>query len=127
MRGSSMRVVCAAAALSLFAAVPVLAGEDSVRREGSCSGPGEWRLRVSRESATTIRVRFRIENVHPGESWQLFLSDNGTRILAATKVTNADGEVRVGKITSDRSGTDRVKGSGVNVTSGGSCDGAVTY
>ena len=100
---------------------------DSTRRVGSCSGPGDWRLRVSRESATTIRVRFDIEHVDPGESWQLFLSDDGTGIFARTKVADARGELRAVKVTTDRAGTDKIKASGVNVTAGGSCDGTIRY
>jgi hypothetical protein len=134
MRGRAFRILCCAAALALPTAVltlpaaPALAGRDSIRREGSCSGgPGDWHLRVSRESASTIRVRFDLEHVDPGDSWQLFLSDNGTRIFAGTRVADAGGELHVKKVTADRSGTDRVKGSGVNVSSGGSCDGSLRY
>jgi hypothetical protein len=120
-------MICAAAVVSLLAAVPAQAGA-AVLREGSCSGgPGDWRLRVRRESASTIRVRFDIENVDPGDSWQLFLSDNGTRIFSGTRVADAQGELHAIKITANRSGPDRVKASGVNITSGGSCDGALTY
>ena len=128
MRRRASRVICTATALSLLAVVPAQAGVRVVR-EGSCSGgPGDWRLRVRRESATTIRVRFDIENVDPGDTWQLFLSDNGTRIFAGTRVADAQGALHAIKITADRAGTDRVKGSGVNITDGGSCDGAaVTY
>jgi hypothetical protein len=134
MRPRPFRFARAATLLALLAALlaptatPAVAGGDTVRRHGSCSGgPGDWRLRVSRESASTIRVRFDVERVDPGDSWQLFLSDNGTRIFAGTRVVDADGDVRAVKITADRSGTDRVKGSGVNVTSGGSCDGSLRY
>ena len=112
---------------SLLAVVPAQAGVRDLR-EGSCSGgPGDWRLRVRRESATTIRVRFDIEHVDPGDSWQLFLSDNGTRIFAGTRVADAKGELHATRITADRSGTDRVKASGVDITAGGSCAGALTY
>jgi hypothetical protein len=127
MRGRTFRIICAAAAFSLLAAIPALAGGDSARRVGSCSGPGDWRLRVSRESATRIRVRFDIEHVDPGESWQLFLSDDGIGIFARTKIADAQGELRAVKVTSDRAGTDHIKASGVNVTAGGSCDGALKY
>lgn len=120
-------MVCALAVVSLLAVVPAQAGVRDLR-EGSCSGgPGDWRLRVRRESATAIRVRFDIEHVDPGDSWQLFLSDNGTRIFAGTRVADANGELHAIRITADRSGTDRVKASGVNITDGGSCDGALTY
>ncbi len=126
MRESALWVICAVAALWLLIDVSGLAW-GAVLREGSCSGPGEWYLRVSRESATALRVRFRIENVRPGDSWQMFLSDNGSGILARTKVADSDGEVRVGTITRDLSGTDRIKGSGVNISASGSCDGAATF
>ena len=94
---------------------------------GSCSGPGDWRLRVSRESTNSIRVRFDIERVDPGESWQLFLSDNGVAIFARTRVADAQGELRAVKITADRSGRDLIKGSGVNISAGGSCNGSLKY
>jgi hypothetical protein len=127
MRGTALRVICAAATLSMLAAFPALATGTSVQREGSCSGPGHWRLRASRESATTIRVRFDIEHADPGDSWQLFLSDNGTRIFAGTRVVDPKGELHVTKVTADRSGKDRIKASGVDITAGGSCSGALTY
>jgi hypothetical protein len=121
------RILALAVSALLVGVGPAAAGGGSVRHEGSCSGPGDWHLRVSRETATTLKVRFDIEHVDPGDSWQLFLSDNGHRIYSATKVAGADGEVHAKKITSDRAGTDRVKASGVDVTSGGSCDAALTY
>jgi hypothetical protein len=43
-----------------------------------------------------------------GSTWQLFLSDNGVRILATTKIVGSGGEVRAAKITGDRSGVDHI-------------------
>ena len=127
MLGTTLRITCAVAALSLVVAAPALAGGNSVRRAGSCSGHGGWDLRVSRENAKTISVRFDIEQVHPGDSWQLFLSDDGMGIFAGTRIADPDGELRAIKLTSNRSGADQIKGSGVNVTAGGSCIGAVKF
>ena len=62
-------------------------------------GAADWRLRVAAEDADTLRVRFRIEDVAPGQSWQLFLSDNGTRIFSATRSSGSQGEIRVNKQT----------------------------
>jgi hypothetical protein len=103
------------------------AGVEDVTRSGSCSGRGDWKLRVRRETASTVRVRFDIEHVRPGDTWQLYLSDNGTRIFSASRVADSEGELRAVRITANRSGTDHVKGSGVNVTAGGTCDGALAY
>jgi hypothetical protein len=116
------------AVLTLFATSSLAwAGGDDVTRSGSCSGRGDWKLRVRRETATTIKVRFDIERVQPGDTWQLYLSDDGTRIFSASRVVDAEGELRAIKLTANRSGTDHVRGSGVNVTAGETCDGALAY
>jgi hypothetical protein len=116
-----------AATFALLAAVPAMAAGDSVVRQGPCSGAGQWRIRAGRQSATTIKVRFDIKHVAPGDSWQLFLSDDGVRIYAGSRVADSSGELHVVKVTTDRPGIDRVKGSGVNAVSAGSCVGAVSF
>jgi hypothetical protein len=120
------RWIALAALASTLVATPARA-DDTVKNTGSCSGPGSWALVARSESSSTIRVRFTIEHVAAGSRWQLFLSDDGTRILATTKTAGSDGEVRAAKITSDRSGTDHIKASGVNLTAGGSCAGSVAF
>jgi hypothetical protein len=119
--------VVLAVALVLVASFPAGAGGEA-RRRGSCSGgPGHWELRVRREDPTTLRVRFKIEDVAPGQAWQLFLSDNGVRIYSGTKTSNAQGEVRVRRFTRNRSGTDRIAASGVNTKTGTTCEGRLSY
>ena len=82
---------------------------------------------MRQETSTTIRVRLVIDRLEPGDTWQVFLSDNGTRILSASRVVDEQGEIRAVKITTDRPGTDRVKGTGVNISGSGSCEGVVAY
>ena len=89
--------------------------------------PVQWRLRASAKGPGTIEVRFDIEHVRPGQRWQLFLSDDGARIFAGTRTADGDGELRAIKVTTNRPGVDQIKGSGVNVTAGGSCVGAVKF
>jgi hypothetical protein len=103
------------------------AAGDGVRRRGSCSGgPGEWELRVSREDARTLRVRFLIDDVDSGKTWQLFISDNGVRVYSGTKVAR-DGQVRVRRLIPDLAGTDRITASGVNADDGTTCGGRVSF
>jgi hypothetical protein len=94
---------------------------------GSCSGgPGEWRLSVDRRGGGRLRVRFRIEDAHMDQSWQVFLSDNGVRIFSGTRRTDEHGELHVTKLTANRSGSDRIAASAVNSASGATCSGSVT-
>jgi hypothetical protein len=121
-------VLVAFLALLLASAVTRADASDEVRKRGSCSGgPGDWTLRVRRESATTLRVRFVIDDVKPGQSWQLFLSDNGVRIYSGTKVANSLGEVRVTRFTANRAGADRIAASGVNTATGTTCEGSLAF
>ena len=79
------------------------------------------------EGGGKLRVRFRIEDVPPGQRWQVFLSDNGARIFSATRRADSSGEVRVTRFPTDRSGTDRIAASAVNVGSGAVCEGSLTF
>ena len=62
----------------------------------------------------------------PGQSWQLFISDNGTRIYSATRNSGSQGEIRVSKNTRDRSGRDHIAANAVNSATGSTCEGSVS-
>ena len=123
------RVLAFAMASMVVLSAGSQAGADGeVRRRGDCSGgPGDWVLRVRREDAGRLRVRFKIDDVAAGQSWQLFLSDDGTRIYSGTKTASSSGEVRVSTLTTNRTGTDRIAASGVNTKNGTTCEGSLSY
>lgn len=126
MRRKLLAVSVLTALVLLLAGDTLQASDDEAR--GPCSGgPSEWRLRIRPEDGSRLRVRFEIWGGEPGQAWQLFVSDNGTRILARTKVSDDGGRVRVRKLTSDRSGADLIKATGVNLQTGESCSGSVTH
>ena len=105
----------------------VAEANDGVRREGSCTAGGDWRLEVRHEDANTLRVRFRIEDSPPGDVWEVFLSDNGTRFFAGTRTADPFGEVRVSRLTRDLSGTDRIKAYAYSRDTGETCSGSLAY
>jgi hypothetical protein len=107
-----------------FTAGPVLAHDDAAR--GSCSGgSSEFRLRGQHRDDGSLRIRFEIRGDASGERWQLFMSDNGRRIYARTRVADDGGRVRVQKRTDDRPGRDRISATGVNLNTGESCAGSL--
>jgi hypothetical protein len=126
VRGSLSVIAAVALATALVVAAPAGA-HDEARRRGSCSGgPGHWTLRVRHDDGR-LRVRFAIDDVAAGQSWQLFVSDNGVRVYSGTKVSFSDGEVRISKHTRNRRGRDRIAASGVNTSTGTSCEGRLRY
>jgi hypothetical protein len=127
MSRTAIRAMAMALTLALTLSSPAGA-DDEVRRRGSCSGgPGDWVLRVRRDDGGRLRVRFKIDDVAAGQSWQLFLSDNGTRIYSGTKTASSSGEVRASVLTANRAGTDRIAASGVNTKNGTTCEGSLSY
>jgi len=118
-------VVMACVSVALLAAAS--GASDSAKREGSCTGHGDWRLEVERRDADRLRVRFRIENTPAGNVWEVFLSDNGNRFLATIRTADQNGEVRVSKNTRDRAGTDKVKAYGYSRATGEVCSGSVSF
>jgi hypothetical protein len=126
VRSASRRAIAAALTGVVLTAAPVWSG-DGARREGSCSGPGHWTLRVGRESTSTLRVRFTVRDADEGDTWQVFLSDDGHRVFAGTRVAGDDGRFRVRTVTRDRAGHDRIDASAIDADTGHSCEGALRY
>lgn len=125
---SKLLASAVACALALVLAGPAVASDDRIRRRGECTGgPSDWELIVRQESASTLRVKWKIEGGAQGQTWQLFISDNGDRIFAGNKTSRSDGEVRVVREIADRAGGDLIKATGVNLVTGESCGGSLTF
>src|SRR5947207_949602 len=128
MAGRRIRSVCLLLAIGLLVPATARASDDHAERHGSCSGgPGSWELVVHQVTSTTMRIRFSIEDADPGERWQLFFSVDGKRIRSLTRRTDGGGDVHARKLTADSPGRDRIKAFGVNIDSGGSCEGSATH
>ena len=124
-----IRSVCLVALLAL--SVPAVAnasGDGEAKHRGSCSGgPGKWRLTVHPVTESKMRIRFAIDGGKPGERWQLFLSIDGDRIFTDTKRADERGDVHAIERAADKPGSHRIEAAGVNVDSGGSCQGSIRY
>ena len=103
-----------------------MASGDRVVRRGRCSGPSTWKLDVRRESGSRLRVQLEIQGGRAGQSWHVFISDDGARIFAGSRTSGAGGlvEVRVG--TTDRPGADAIKAAANNQVTRETCAGRAT-
>jgi hypothetical protein len=119
-------VLASVLCLILGSATPSVAR--GVEKHGHCSGgSGEWKLSVRSEGASKLRVRFEIEHVPQGQTWQVFLSDNGIRTFSGTRRSDGGGEVRITVYPANRGGRDHIAASAVNAGSGVSCEGSVAF
>ena len=122
----------AKASIAALLSVVILAGTASaatpnVRKAGVCDGSSRSAVVVTQYNATTLKVRFVISRSTPGQTWQLFGSDNGLRIFAINRVVNAAGTAAVSRLVKDRPGTDTIKATGLNLTTGETCSVSMAY
>jgi hypothetical protein len=118
-------------AVAITAALMVTLGAPSagaVKRTGSCSlGEASYTLTVVRYDATRLRVRFVVSNSTFGQTWQLFGSDDGSRIFAVARVASLTGVAKVSKLIPDRAGPDAVKATASNNVTSETCQGSVSF
>jgi hypothetical protein len=112
-------------ALGLCAA-PASAKDGDVIRRGTCSAASVWKLKAgARDSG--IEVEFEVDSNRVGQTWNVQLSDNGTRIFSAQRVTQApSGSFTARKVTFNRAGTDTIVGTAQNAATGETCRGSLT-
>jgi hypothetical protein len=97
-------------------------------REGDCRvGPGEWSLKVRRESRSRIKIDFHIDEVVRRQRWQVFMGVDGRRIAAATRTSSQRGELQLERVTRNRRGHDRVAASAVNPRTGAVCNARMRF
>jgi hypothetical protein len=97
------------------------------RKNGECSGPSSWRLVVRAIDDATLKIRVEISHSSAGQTWAMFVTDNGNRVIRNTKVANADGFVRWVRLTADLAGADQIDMAANNRDSGETCGASLTY
>jgi hypothetical protein len=119
----ALAIVIMSTSIAAASSVGPVAG---VARHGACvGGPSSWRLRVTADGAGMLVVRFRLAGGSPGETWNLFLDQNGTGFFAGSRVSDENGLVRVRRPTADLSGEDVIRAAGHDVATGEICRGRV--
>jgi hypothetical protein len=81
-----------------------------VQRHGSCTATSTWTMKAKADNGK-IEVEFEVDTNRNGASWNVTLTDNGTRIFHGTRLTHApSGSFSVSKLTANRAGTDHLVG-----------------
>jgi hypothetical protein len=120
------RLGVAALMVAAMGQAPASAGDDEVRREGSCSNRSDWELRVKRDDGA-FRVRWRVDSRIAGQTWRMQVFHNGTQFASGTRTTNADGEATIDRrgVPNFR-GPDTFRGTARNPNTGETCAGSLT-
>jgi hypothetical protein len=112
-------------ALAVFLMVALIATARpaaAVVREGACTGPSHWRLRVLPDG-DVLRVRLAVRGGRAGQRWNIFMDHNGTGFFAGYRISGEDGAWVVRRRVRNLAGTDRIRFGAHNVATGETCSG----
>ena len=127
-QGLLVPTATATSAEETAATASALAVRRVAEREGQCrSGPGEWELKVRRRPRHRLKIEFKVDEIIGGQRWQIFVSDDGRRVAAVSRVSTASSGVRVRARTRNRRGRDRIVASAVNSRNGNTCTGRLRF
>lgn len=122
-----MRIALAGAlVLTVAGAMPATAKAGDVIRRGACSGASTWKLKLSPQDGQ-IQVEYEVDSNKVGQTWAVRLFQNGNRIFAGRRVTQApSGSFTVRVLANDTVGTDAFRGRATNLATGEVCRGTAS-
>ena len=124
MRTIQRLVVAAVLVVSALALAPAAGAKaGDVIRTGACSGPSDWKLKLSPED-NGIQLEFQVDSNRVGQTWRVRIRENGGLIFSGTRVTKApSGSFTVRRLAKDTAGTDAFRAAATNVATGETCVG----
>lgn len=115
------------AASILGTAPAAFANDADVIATGPCSGASDWKLKASPENGG-IEIEFEVDQNVVGDTWKVVIRQNGTRIFRGQATTTApSGSFEVRRVTNNQAGADHFTARARNLSTGETCQGAVTF
>lgn len=126
-----LRAIVAAVVLGALlvggTAMPVLARAGDVLRSGACSGPSNWKLKLSEDNGR-IELEYEVDQNRAGDVWRVRIRHDGDLVFAARRTTKApSGSFTVRLLQRNRAGDDVFLGRAVNLRTGESCGGRAVW
>ena len=119
---SGLLIVAAAASTA-----PVASAKDGdVIQTGSCSGSGDWKLKLSPDNGK-IEVEFEVDTNRNGQTWHVKIKRDGNVLASGSRVTQApSGSFEFRTRVSNTAGADTIVARARNRASGQVCRGVAT-
>ncbi len=104
-----------------------MANDADVIRTGQCSGASDWKLKGSPENGR-IEVEGEVDSNINGQTWRWRILHNGVVSARGTATTVApSGSFEVRRVVVNAAGPDRLGWRAINVASGETCRGGLTF
>jgi hypothetical protein len=119
--------VAVATMLATLAATPAMANDRDVIRRGACSGPSDWKLKLSPEDGR-IEAEFEVDQNVNGQTWRVRIRHDGDLVFSGRRMTKApSGSFEVRILQANRAGDDVFTARAVNASSGEVCAGRAVF
>jgi hypothetical protein len=100
-------------------------GDKEVVKRGDCSMASDWKLRIRTDGSSRLDLEWEAGEV-AGQTWQISMNYNGTKVFSGQRTAGADGEFDVDREVANKAGADTLTGSAKNLQTGETCNGSVT-
>jgi hypothetical protein len=119
--------VAGVAMLATLAAAPAMAKGDDVVKRGACSGPSDWKLKLSPEDGR-IEVEFEVDQNVNGQKWNVRIRHDGDLVFKGARMTKApSGSFELRIVQPNRAGDDVFTARAVNAATGETCAGRAVF
>jgi hypothetical protein len=117
----------AAGSLSFAPAAFASSGADGeVIRTGACTQNSDWKLKAKPDDGR-LEVEFEVDSNVVGQTWQVVIKDNGTKVFSGKRQTVApSGSFDVERRIANQAGADHIVAKATNAATGEVCRGALT-
>ena len=90
---------------------------------GSCGAQSEWKMKLKPDNSR-LELEFEVDSNVSGQSWNVQIRQNGSRIFTGTRVTQgASGSFTVHRRPNDSTGIDKFVARATNPSTGETCVG----
>jgi hypothetical protein len=113
--------------LATLASAPAMANDRDVIRRGACSGPSDWKLKLSPQDRR-IEVEFEVDQNVSGQTWRVRIRHDGDLVFSGRRMTKApSGSFEVRILQGNRAGDDVFTARAVNASTGEVCAGRAVF
>jgi osmotically-inducible protein OsmY len=114
------------AALTVTSGALASGGDDEIRNAGTCTDSSSSKIKVKPDDGR-IEVEFEVDQNKTGDAWKVKIKDNSSVAFKGTATTRGpSGSFEIERKISDQSGSDAIKATAKNKSTGESCTASAT-
>jgi hypothetical protein len=127
MKLKTTAIATALVASTAFASSAVAGDDDNeIRQAGSCTDASSSKIKVKPDDGR-IEVEFEVDQNRTGDVWKVKIKNNGSKVFKGSATTRGpSGSFEIERKIADQSGSDAIKASAKNKSTGERCSASAT-